>query len=409
MASNPIKRNGYWQVRWTYLGRSQQFKAVELAHAQALSDWVTALGNRIDQDDPLITKGKAYLHGIAEATQVIADGRTYRYAMEEFLANTIRKPQSAQQHRYTLTGHLADWADRPVASFTESELNRKFREIVASGLSSSSAYHVMAKAKAVLRYARAKGWTEFSVTDTSKLLVFNGGTAKPETPRPALTMTEFRQFRERATTQQDRDALTFWVSVGPRIAEFCGFVVGDVDLARGILTFRAQIEDGKRVKSLKGARNGKRAEQHVAIDDTVAALLAPYVEGRDRDAPLFARPDSKFGHDEHWTPEWWRARVWAPIKMKMIEAGLLGRFSDAELGLITPHCLRHSMATWLAPHVHPTILMDRMRHTNIATTMKYYRDRDDAALAVERAAASAMMARLALGEPDNGGGLAAVA
>jgi integrase len=265
---------------------------------------------------------------------------------------------------------------------------------VAAGRKPTTVVNILGVAKALLVFAHGHSLTRYnprSKADADRLTFkLHGVGAGHTSPRDAITRATFLQLREYVPAGQWVVFLTM-VTIGARIGEMAGLRCGDVDLngVHPTITITTQIQGTDRLDWTKGDAGGRRpkAARALPITAELAAMLAPLIEGRSMDAPLFVHtsPRSKrLRSGGFWSPNSWRLQVFDTTIAKARAAGVILPAT------FVPHSLRHSMATWLSEKLTPQQLMLRMRHANIGMTMRYFHD-NAAGRAIEHAAVENML------------------
>ena len=178
------------------------------------------------------------------------------------------------------------------------------------------------------------------------------------------------------------------VGTGLRFGEATALQVGDVNLDATPPTLtvaRAWKRTGKAMKAL-GAPKTKAGRRTISLPPEVAETLRPLVEGRPRTALLFTTPRGTVVRSDHF-----HRSVWQPLVVR------LNATKDDAGNAIPPlldarprvHDLRHTHASQLMRAGLPlNVVMTRLGHENIATTVGVYGHLAPDYLAATAAAAS---------------------
>jgi integrase len=206
------------------------------------------------------------------------------------------------------------------------------------------------------------------------LVRVRGASKRVRQPR-SLTVAEFQQFVSKLGEPYRAIALVT-VTLGLRISETLGLRWSDVDwlgcricIDRGIV--RQQVADVKTETS----------RRTMFADPALLRVLQAWRSVCEFSSPedwVFASP-AKVGR--------------LPVSYPAILRAFQRAAADAELGGISPHCLRHSFRSWLdAAGASLSTQRVLMRHSSITTTMDTYGKlvTDEAAVAAGRVAAMAI-------------------
>lgn len=384
MATQPmVHPDGYrirWRVKLDGAWVWQQVVERNEADAQRASDYVTTQWkNKILDTDPLIV-GRAYLFGEREARSRVAGVFTFDRSVEEYVTRKARtwSDRTANAVVGALNLHAGPWYERPVTGIGSADLNDMYHRLRDEGLAHNTIMSLMSRVKAVLRLAHANKRTLYDVRaahDAGEL----DFTIKPTTDfqREAVSPETFREFLAYADGQAYAMILTA-ATIGTRLAELCALRVRDVNVSgpRPTITIVGSM-NGTLWQGWTKAEHGraKLKPRPLPITTELAGLLAPLVAGRSPNAPLFpvqSRRKGLTGPVRHWHPTTWRDTVWHPLVTAARAGGVI---LPEEF---VPHCLRHSMATWLAVRMPVNLLQLRMRHADIKMTARYYHDNDEA-------------------------------
>ncbi|MGB8383199.1 MAG: site-specific integrase [Dermatophilaceae bacterium] len=159
---------------------------------------------------------------------------------------------------------------------------------------------------------------------------------------------------DRAGAQCWGDMVILLATTALRISEVSGLVVGDIDLAAGVLRVERQAYPGRGglvVKATKGRRR-----RLVPIIDPLRPTLQRLISGRDKDAPLLVGPRG------------------GTITTATLRDATGWDQGVTELGLpgLVRHGLRHTALTWMADSGMPLYVLQRVAgHQDPAVTSRY--------------------------------------
>lgn len=255
--------------------------------------------------------------------------------------------------------------------------------------------HAAGKARNTIRNVRACGRAATAgcaKTHPLAYAAFRDVTVPRTAPKPppqrALTPEQCRAFL--AAVAGDRLEAIYWTALllGLRRGEVLGLRICDVDLAAKTLTIAGQRQYQKGKGQVRIAPKSEGSESTVPIPDALIPVLERQLarvaeERRDR--------------------RWKDHGLLFPTTRGTAYAGrnvvrsFKRALSDANLPDIRFHDLRHSCASLLVTlNVHPKVMMEILRHSQISTTMEIYAH---AVPEVNRAAANAIGALLTAPAP----------
>lgn len=206
------------------------------------------------------------------------------------------------------------------------------------------------------------------------LVRVRGASKRVRQPR-SLTVAEFQQFVSKLSEPYRTIALVS-VSLGLRISETLGLRWSDIDWLGG----RIRIDRGIVRQHVADVKT-ETSRRTLFADPALLRVLQAWRSVCDFSSPedwVFASP-AKIGR--------------LPISYPAILRWFQHAASEAELGSISPHCLRHSFRSWLdAAGASLATQRTLMRHSSITTTMDTYGKlvTDEAAIAAARVAAMAI-------------------
>ncbi len=151
---------------------------------------------------------------------------------------------------------------------------------------------------------------------------------KPPTHKaePGRALTEAEAVRLLAALPEP-EMVEVMLRCGLRWSEVAGLKGDAVDWFKGTIHVRRAMTS----QGIRDYGKSDESDRHVPVPKDLLKRLAPYLEGRDRGAPLFV---TRRGTGLRYSN--WRRRVWLPA---VEEAGLDG---------LTGHDTRHTYASWLA-------------------------------------------------------------
>jgi site-specific recombinase XerD len=253
-----------------------------------------------------------------------------------------RSPNTLVRYRDSLAEFSKALSDCSVDTFTSDRISLYKRVLFDRGLGPATVSAKIAALRSFLRYLReVKGWNTY---DPERV-------KRPTVPTRAvsyLAKDEVLRFLEaipthRATGARDRALAEIICSTGMRISEVLSLNRTDVDWEK-----REAIITGKGQK-----------ERRVYFTAQALGHLARYLSVRHDDHPaVFVTqgndPDRLAASD-----------VWSKFRRYGIRAGLAKR--------ISPHMLRHTMATTLLANGCPIgHIKTLLGHSHLQTTCRYY-------------------------------------
>lgn len=149
-----------------------------------------------------------------------------------------RRARTLEAHRYYLDRHLLPvFAARRISSITVDDIAAFLAETRSSGTSAKTTANALATLQSIMRYARRRRWIAADPVDQLE---------RDERPCPArrqqrvLGRAEIERLLS-ASSPRDRPIIATALFTGLRISELLGLVWGDVDIAGGVISVRAQL------------------------------------------------------------------------------------------------------------------------------------------------------------------------
>lgn len=388
MAGAPRLHGKRYEVRWSFQGRKWTHREEFENDAKLASEYITALGDRILPDDPrLVTR--AFLRG--QTAPIKAADRSFLDVAQAYAKTKTWSANRTRSFNNVIRVHYADWADFPVERITDDLLNDKYHALRvatwrASPKSAPKPYarntiiNIMDQALQILTFAHYRGLLG-DVTNPAKspYLAFNRTMTRPPNRvkfRDAETLAILDRAQELCLTRgpravretQHADTMTVMFALGLRIGEVLALAVRDIDLVERVVWVGHTIERGMAGDRRQGTKSGEHLPPRpVGIDDDFCDFIAPIVEGRPGDAPLFPGVrDGKFQH-----PDEWRSTVWTPTLKSAVADGLIRDHIDH-----VPHVVRYNMTAWMRKGGQTRDVSDRLGHSTEKTTIIYQPEHD---------------------------------
>lgn len=196
------------------------------------------------------------------------------------------------------------------------------------------------------------------------------------------TPAEVRAFLE--ATSHDRFGAVYALALdaGMRLGELLALNWADVDLERGIVTVRRTVSRTREGgwKQREGAKTTAGRRPIVLAAPTVAALRAYRARQAERRlalGPAWSAGDLVFDRDG------------VPCSPNAVREAFDRAVTASGLPRITPHGMRHTMATMLlGAGIHPKIVQERLGHRTVAMTLDRY---SHVTMDMQKGAAAALM------------------
>jgi len=391
---SPVDRAYGWQVKWKHRDiDDNHWQAVSFRRdegqtrtdANNLCDFLDGpIQRRIPDTHPWIVERK-YLKSSGVGVPAYVR-HSFRQALEAYTETRVRTHETQKGVDWAVNKYFADWMAQPVGAITTAVIYAAWQDLTRSkdeggwGLAESSARGALRHVLPALTFAYGEGWTDRDPVVREKLKFLARSHSDNEyTDEEPLRQEEYykllnvaENFTPKLGTIPDwwsnplTPAETIHLSTeimgetGARIGEVLAFAVEDVDFDKRLFHFDHHIVQGKRKP---GTKAGAKAIRTVAFPEHMVPRLEKAVAGRPPREPLLLSAQRKFLRYNVW-----HSRLWLPFADQVEEAGIL----RSKVNFI-PHLLRHSFATWTAPHVPAMVLMQIMGHARIATTQRYYR------------------------------------
>ena len=264
-----------------------------------------------------------------------------------------RAPATADRYRRAVAALLEDQKVTRWDELTFQALERHMKRLFAAGRAESTRAGTVAALKSFCEYAVASGRVEINpAAELRPPRVY-------QSERPVLTVGEVKRliFAEPYPT---RDPIALRNRVALAVAYSAGLRASEV----GVLRLDQLQFDGDRAMYRILVRRAKWANQdhRITLDRTTSRVLGAYLEVRElvsTEGPWIfpttqGRPLS-------------RRTIWEAFRNRLAEAKIEPRGRQ-----LTPHTLRHSIATHLIQAgMAPTDVQLHLRHAGLDTTQRY--------------------------------------
>jgi integrase len=390
---SPVDRSYGWQVRWQHREvENNKWQGVAFRRdagqtrtdAQSLCDYLDGpIQRRIADTHPWVTE-RRYLNPAMEHASPSPVGLTLKAVMDDYTKTRTRTPETQAGIDWAVKRYFDDWLKMPVAAFTTAMLQERWSLLTRSKdqggrqLADSTARIAMNHILSALRYAHRRGDIAKDPVIKDDLSFMASPPRDEYTDEEPLKQEEYYKLLA-AANQFQPDPGTFpswWKNpltpaetlnlqteimgeTGVRIGEVLAFAVEDVDFGRRCFHVDHHIVKGRRKP---GTKAGPKATRTVGFPKSMVPKLEKAIAGRSPRSPLTPSAQGKF-----FDYGVWHSRFWLPFAAQVEAEGFL----RSKVNLI-PHLLRHSFATWTAPHVPAMVLMQILGHARIATTQRYY-------------------------------------
>jgi integrase len=281
----------------------------------------------------------------SKARGYLLDDRRAKMPFKDFAAEFYETSAQARSTKRRRDGILKNHlnpilGERLIGQIRPMDVQKVVNKWISDGLSPHSIRNHLDVARAI-----------FAAAMLEDLIQKNPviGVTKPktkETRRSPLTPDQCHAFLA-AIEPNYRPHINFGLATGVRWEEFANLKIADFQPLKGYVMV-------SKSKTAKGIRK-------IPLDKDEIDLISRHIAdtgrtGADADSPLFTSPQ---GHPLIYSN--FRRRVWLPARAK------------AGLNDITFHDLRRTHATMLVAEGHdPKVVQERMGHSSISTTLKYY-------------------------------------
>lgn len=337
------KRSGTWHFLWREHGtrRSKLIGTLREYPTKALA-WKAA--------EPLRrTLGPSPLSQSLSSSTPTVRALVERYEQERLPSRSC----TARVYRCWLNKYvLPQWGDKPITDIRPHPTELWLCQL---NLSPKSKAHVRYMLRTLIDFAMYLGVMEIS-RNPMELVRVKGATKRVRKPR-SLTVQEFQKLIGRLK-EPFRTMALVCVCLGLRVSECLGLKWKDVDWLNGQLSIERSIVEQKTddVKT-------ETSRKSLSVDQELLQVLSLWKQATQFPADkdwVFASP-LKLGRLPYSYTGYWR---------ELNRAG-----SDAGIGHIGTHSLRHTFRSWLDAVGTPIAVQQRlMRHADIRTTMNVYGD-----------------------------------
>jgi len=225
--------------------------------------------------------------------------------------------------------------------FNEKNISYWYHDLVNSNKSNTRKSIVITRLKDILKFAYQHKYIDAMVyQDCDVLLIQVKYNKKPLTERVAWSMDEEIAFLN-ATKENDRDYLMFrlFLSLGCRLGEFLALMPKSIDFIRGKININQQVKPIKQEGAVLTSKlKTNESYRSILLDDHILNELKNYILTMDlsNDDYLFFSYDKKN----------------EPLGRNTFRRKLKYYCKKANVRLIHPHCIRHTLATRLATNCH---------------------------------------------------------
>lgn len=328
--------------------------------------------------------------GFAEPSKMLT--RDY---LGEWLDGRRLAPQTMSSYRRIMRLHVVPHIGSiSLAMLTSTRIDKMYRELETTGRADGGEGGLSAKS---VRYIAAVLHRALADAVDKNLLTINPCDKAEPPPAKAAKSPEmkvweahdvaiFRDWSRDGLSETLRTVYLLGFATGARRGELLALRWHDVDLDSGRLSIRRSVGDirhyGKSVELVEGStKSGK--SRVVDLDPETVKMLREHRKQRaalafplaGSDALVFSdeegsylRPDSV---SSAFVGAQGRCRKWQLEQATKAAKG--GPVEVDQLPKIRLHDIRHSSATiLLKAGVHPKVVMERLGHSNIATTLQTY-------------------------------------
>jgi integrase len=247
-----------------------------------------------------------------------------------------------------------------LANLDVAAVEAMLRALVAGGLSHSTAARTRGALRNALRYAQKRNWLARNVAELADM----PKGARPPPPKAPLTRDQVAAVLKAARAHRLGAAFVLAMAIGLRRGELCGLRWGDVDLDRGRLTVREQVQ-----RTTERGRAADRTKTPASDATIPLPRIATDALAAHRDRQREERRRARRWHDGDYV---FASRVGTPTEPRNLDRaweGVRGPLGIAQ----TLHDLRRTCATLLHAEGVPDRDIQRiLRHARIATTMDVY-------------------------------------
>ena len=295
---------------------------------------------------------------------VLPSGReTLRTYLTNWLAGAEGsvRPSTLEKYRRDLEHHvLPGLGTVPLVRLGPQHLQRKYGELIASGLSPTSVRHIHAALHRALGQAVRWGVLTRNVADLVTLPQMS------RTPWRVLNGAEVRQLIAAAATDRLEAVYVLACTSGMRRGEVLALRWRDVDLERGTLAVTGSLQRGSgglTISEPKTARSRRLVALSTLAVDALRRRQALQVDERSLAGSMWEERDLVF-----------TSAVGGPIEPgNLLRRSFWPLLERAGLPHVRFHDLRHTAATlMLGRGVHPKVASELLGHATVGITLDLY-------------------------------------
>ena len=308
-------------------------------------------------------KLKVALREQQQGLPVAVERHTVAGYLEHYIASVISlhgKPSTLAGYRGIVKRYLGPaFGHRPLAKLAPPDVEALHAAMLGRGLALRTVRGAHMLLHGALDHAVRQGTLPRNVCDVV------GAPSPPRAEIHPLAPDQIRRFLAAAAGDRFEALYHVALTTGMRLGELLGLRWQDVDLARGTVAVRQQVNRLVGQGSVASAPKGKRGRSIPIPATTVDALGAH----RERQAGERLRAGEKWRDQDLALA----SLVGTPLAPQSVYRRFKPLLTRAGLPDIRFHDLRHSAATWLLMlGVHPKVVQERLGHSTISITLDIY-------------------------------------
>ena len=308
-------------------------------------------------------KLKVTLHAQQQGLPIAIERQTITQYVEHYIATVISlhgKTTTLDNYRGIVKRYLTPaFGQRALAKLMPADVELLHKAMRDRGLALRTIRGAHMLLHGALKHAVHQGTLPRNVCDV---------VSSPTPPRADIKPLSPEQIRQLLDTAEgDRFDALYHVALttGMRLGELVGLRWQDIDLERGAVSVRQQINRLVGQGSVVSQPKGKRGRSIPIPQTTIAALRAHkrrQTEERLRSGAQWHDRDLVFA-----------STIGTPLAPSSVYRRFKPLLMRAGLPDIRFHDLRHSAATWLLMlGIHPKVVQERLGHSTITITLDTY-------------------------------------
>lgn len=361
VTNRPRRANGNGSVYWV-AARSRWARTVTLPNGQRRTNYFkTEAEAKRDLKDTL----KKLDGGQIGLARVTLNTATYLVGWLDNVVRVTQKPLTHQTYSYIVHGRLIPTFGRvPLVKLAPAHVEQLQLAMLERGLSLNTIKSMRTCLGSALAYAVEQDLIPLNVVNKVKLpRIGNPDDEDAQLEARVFDKDEIDRFLNAAAGDEFEPMFRFMLSTGLRPGEARGVRWQDIDFKQRVLHVRRQSIELKGGRRESGSPKSKKGRRLIPLLGPALVVLTAQQER----VKFLSQRHNWQDHDLVFPDTDGR-----PVVSRTVRDHMAALVAAAGLKHATPHCLRHSTATFLlSVGIHERVVMDFLGHASPDTTRMY--------------------------------------